>query len=363
MAYILTRFVTAAGTTVWLPPRDPQDPADTGGYQSRTLALSAGGVFDPDGDDRPPRGLRKISRRGVVREDSKAAMQATYDALAVASGLRGRLYRQNEVGNRAEWITARLFAEPEDRTVQIVRQDDGHWVLSISTTLELQDKVWHGLRHGTYLAPLDTGIGLDSSVSLDDVADTSTLSTSPITITPTNAGNMPVDDPVLSLLAGSADVTAVTIQCGKAKWTWTGTIKSANTLIIDTGNALVANQTVLTSGAAAGATALSVANAAGTGWAAGGRIRIVLDDGTIVERTIISLGGTTTVNISPGIPGAAASGREVWAAAYSGFARDATLHTIDTWLRFNPGANTLVATLTGGSTTSVLTLFWYDAWA
>jgi hypothetical protein len=362
MATVLTRFITDAGSTVWMPRYDVVDPQDTSGYTTHTLPLSGGGVYDPD-DTRPPRGLRKISRKGVLRETSKRGIQDAYDALAVAAGTKGKLYRQTETGDRSDWIPARLMVDIEDRTPQIVRQDDGHWVLATTITLELQDKVWHGVRHGTALIPLDGGYSLDAGIPLDDVADTTTLDTSPKTLTVVNDGNMPTDDVVLSLLAGSADVTAFTVQCGKAKWTWTGTLKAGNTLIIDTANALVAHQTVLTAPAAAGATTLTVANAAGTGWTAGGRLRIVLDDGTIVERAITALGGTTTVTISPGLPGAAASGREVLAAAYAGFARDATVHTIDTWLRLSPGSNTCTVTLTGGSTNSTLSRHYDDAWA
>lgn len=375
MASFYTRFITDAGTVVWMPRYDPAEGFDLGGYTSHTLPLSGGGTFDAD-DTRPPRGLRKVTRRGVLREESPRAIQDAYEALAVASGTRGKVYRQTETGDRSDWMTARLMVEVEDRTPQIVRQDDGFWVLATTITLELHDKAWHGVWHGPIVNPLDatpdmrpninppdTAIGLDLGYALDDVADSATLATSPVTVTLTNNGNMPTDEIVLRLLAGSADITAFTVQCGKAKWTWTGTLKAANTLVIDTANALVAHQTVLTAPAAAGATALSVANAAGTGWATGGRIRIVLDDGTAVERAITSIGGTTTVNISPGLPGAAASGREVWAACYSGFLRDPVLHSIDSWLRFNPGSNSLVATITGGSTNSTLSQFWWDAWA
>jgi hypothetical protein len=362
MASFLTRFIGDNGIVAWFPRYDPVDPQDTGGYASHTLPLSGGGVYDAD-DVRPPRGLRKVSRRGVLRETSPRAIQDAYEALAVASGTKGKVYRQTETGDRSDWMTARLMVEIEDRTPQIVRQDDGFWVLATTITLELHDKSWRGVRHGTALIPLDGGYSFDVGIPLDDVADTTTLDTSPKTITVTNDGNMPADEIVLSLLAGSADVTAFTVQCGKAQWTWTGTLKSGNTLIVDTGNALVAHQTVLTAGAAAGATALSVANAAGSGWAASGRIRVVLDDGTVVERAITSIGGTTTVNISPGLPGAAASGREVWAACYAGFVRDITLHVIDTWLRFNPGTNSLIATITGGSTNSTLSRFYFDSWA
>jgi hypothetical protein len=113
-------------------------------------------------------------------------------------------------------MTARLMVEVEDRTPQIVRQDDGFWVLATTITLELHDKSWHGVRHGTALIPLDGGYSFDVGIPLDDVADTTTLDTSPKTITITNDGNMPCDQITLDLLAGSADVTAFSYQCGKA---------------------------------------------------------------------------------------------------------------------------------------------------
>lgn len=371
MPYVLTRCITPTGTTVWFPRFTPlSDPLDTGGYDRKTLPLSGSGVYDPNGNERAPRGLRRLTRQGRLREQSKTAIGDAFDALAVASGLRCAVWRQNEVGDRADWITAGVMVDAGGRDpIQLVRQEDGWWTLDVPIILELQDPCWHGTRHGTVKTPLidpgdaTSGPALDSAIPLDDVADTTTLATSPQTIAVTNDGNMPVDDGVLTLLAGSADITAFGFTCGKAKCAWTGTLKAGQVLVIDSGNGIVASQTGLTSGAAAGATALAVTNAAGTGWATGGRIRIVLDDGTIHEATITSLGGTTTVNISPGLPGAAASGREVWAAAYSGFSRDATLHSIAPWLRFAAGSNSLIVTKTGGSTNSTLTRSFYDGWS
>jgi hypothetical protein len=183
-----------------------------------------------------------------------------------------------------------------------------------------------------------------------------------MTLTLANDGNAPVDDAQLQLTAGSADVTALSCQCGKARWTWTGLLPAGNSLIIDSGRAQVFHQTVLTAPAAAGATVLSVANAAGTGYAAGGLVRLVLDDGTVVSRLIAGIGGTTTVNLVSGIPGPAASGREVLASAYAGFARDLTLHSIAPWLRLLPGPNSLIVTLTGGGGTSTLARTYFDSY-
>lgn len=364
MPYWLTRATTPTGSTIWFPRFNPVDPLDTGGFVSKTLPLSGGGVWDEYQNEPLPRGIRTLSRKGMLRESSKAAIEAAYNALAVGAGGKVAAWRQSETGNRADWCGGRMMIDAGDRDpVQLVRRDDGYYTLDVTITLELQDTVWHGIRHGTALAPLDAtpAIGLDATVPLDDSADTTTLSSSPQTVTVTNDGDANVDDGVLSVLAAGADLTAFGWTCGKTKCAWTGTVKSANTLIVDSGNGIVANQTALTAPAVAGATALTVANAAGTGWATGGRIRIVLDDGTIFESTIASLGGTTTVNISPGLPGAAASGRVIWAAAYSGFSRDATLHSIAPWVRFVPSSNSLICTHTGGS--PVLTRSFYDAWA
>jgi hypothetical protein len=362
MATILTRFIGSNGVTVWMPQYDPVDPQDTGGYTSHTLPLSGGGIYDVD-DDRPPRGLRKVTRRGVLRENSKRELQGAYEALAVAAGTKGKLYRQTETGDRADWITARLMVDIEDRTPQITRQDDGRWVLATTITLDLQDKAWHGVRHGTALVPLDSGYSLDVGIPLDDAADTTTLDTSPKTITITNDGNMPCDQITLDLLAGSADVTAFSYQCGKANCTFTGLVKAGNRLSIDTANAKVMNQTALTAPVVAGATALPVANAAGTGYAAGGIVEVVLDDGTVWWGTIASLTGTTTINLVTAISGAAAAGRTVSASGYSGFARVPVLHRIAPWLELLPGANAVVTTITGGSTNSQITFSFFDSWA
>jgi hypothetical protein len=363
MAYFYTRFTSSAGT-IWLPYRDPVDPADMGGYTSKTVPLSGGGVFDPAGDERLPRGQRSLSRKGLLLLDDRTAWQTAYDALAVASGLRGRIWRQNETGNRADWARARLMVDPEDRTPEIVRARDGYWGLVVTTTIEVQDPIWHGLRHGTALAPLDSGIGLDDSVSLDDTADTYALTASPVTLTYNNDGNAEVDDIVVTVVPLGSALTALTLQVGRAKVSMpTLNIPVGNSLIFDSGNSLVAHQTQLTAPASPGATSLAVTNAAGTGMAAGNRIRIVLDDGTTWEGTIATASGTT-ITLVTGLPWSAASGREVWVAAYgpSGFARDSVFHAIPAWLRLLPGSNGLIVTKTGGNSSSTFSLFYYDGW-
>lgn len=362
MPYILTRCITVTGTTIWMPRYNPIDPLDTGGFTSHVLPLSGGGVWDPAGNEPLQRGVRTLSRKGMLRESSKQAIEDAYNALAVGAGVKCAFWRQSESGNRADWCGGRLMVDAGDRDpVQLVRRDDGYWTLDVSLTLELHDPVWHGVRHGVFLAPLDTDIGLDASTTLDDVADTTTLTTSPQTVVVTNGGDMNCDDVDVALVVIGTPVTALSVQCGRAKWTVTGSIPVGNTLRVNTGGASVANETTLTGAVAAGVATLPVTNAAGLGWVAGSCVRLTLTDGTVHYGTIDHLTGTTSVVLTAGLPVDAASGAVVGAAAYPGFARD-PIHSIAPWLRLVPGNSSVVVTRTGGAG-SLLTLSYFDSWA
>lgn len=357
----LTRFGSSAGM-LDLPEFEPVDDLDAGGYRSQLQDISTGGAYDPSQGERLRRSARTIRRSGLLLTTTVDALEASYNALAATSGLDGRLYGQSEGGSLAVHTQARMTIDQGRRAPRDIYRYQGYWALDIAMSFELSRPIWKGTRHGTLLKPLDTLTGLDLEIPLDDLADTYTLSSTPITLSIPNNGTAEVDDAVLTVLPSGSDLTALALSCGKAAWTWTGTVKAGNSLIIDSGNASVAQQTVLTAPATAGATALTVANAAGTGYTAGSFVRIVLDDGSVCLRQIAGIGGTTTINLTTGISGPAASGREVWAAAYSGFVRDATLHTLPTWLRLAPGANSVSLTRTGGDAGSTVSFHYYDGY-
>ena len=72
--------------------------------------------------------------------------------------------------------------------------------------------------------------------------------------------------------------------------------------------------------------------------------------------------GTLTTGQQLVIDCGARSVKKVGVDAYSGFSLTAN-HKVDDWLRLEPGNNSVVVTLTGGSTDSTLRIQYNDGWA
>ena len=237
MSYTLARFDLVDGRSLWLPEYNVEEQIATGEADSAWTDLPGGGAFDGYATDRAPSGIVGSQHRGFYAFDTPAQLDTAVNALLAAQGETGKLWRVRESIGEYQWTWARL------RWVGAGRRNEHLSHLPVTTAWERQP-VWYGTRHGATKA-LDSGLILDSSDTLDDVSDQWALAPGAnLPIPVTNGGNLPVRNAVVKITAGSSAITSVTVACGLAKWTWTGTLAAGTALVIDTGAQSVTNNGV-----------------------------------------------------------------------------------------------------------------------
>jgi len=194
------------------------------------------GAYDTLGADDAPQELPyNVSVRGVVLEDTAAALRTTLDGLRAEVGKRKNLYRRADDDGEIQWARARLVSEPMRRVQGNVLHCEVEMVFQILTP-------WVGADHSVWV--LDAGELLDDALYLDEGGETFTGS-SPHIFTATNGGNRAVTNPVITVTAGGANITSVTItKVGsggsetKIVWTdagTTGALATTKSLVIDCG--------------------------------------------------------------------------------------------------------------------------------
>jgi hypothetical protein len=232
------RYIRFAG--VDLPTADGREDLDREGRVA-LIEVAGGQVFDPLGSDQAPAGERTIRARYVMTAATAAAFRTAYNAYRALQGKRGELWREHDTGDN-EFIYARLLKFRGER--------ETHNVVSLPVTFEflILESDWRGdsTGQGWYL---NSGIYLNSGRFLnEEAADEIVLDTSPKTCTVTNGGNKPITDLVITVTAGAADITALTIACsndeGTYSITYSGGIKSGESLVIGCGARTVKNDGV-----------------------------------------------------------------------------------------------------------------------
>lgn len=255
-----------------------------------SIVSTVDGVFDLVGTDLAlPKLPYTLQYSCLAYASSQSTLRSTLDALRALRGKKQKLYRQTLGTSPADqWAWARLKQVAFDHTYK-------HG-LTIAQPIVMEFEVlsyWHGEPSSAWL--LDDGYYMDDGLYLDEGTTTAfTLDSSPKDCVVANSGNILATEVQLSVLAGSADITALTISMGGIyNWTYSGTISAGEELLID-----CRAFTVLNNG----------------------------DDD------------------------------------YANFSLNSG-HLSYFWLALEPGNNTVTVTKTGGSTDSVLTFVFYDAWA
>jgi hypothetical protein len=282
MAYVLFRFgaldLPVFNTTFDL------DVVAAKNTMVRTILNGYDSAGSAQADQNLPQTIRY--KRTIVGEPvtNIAAWRDAVDALRAMSRKRAILVRQALDNTEEHYCTARFMSAvaPQD-----YKQP---WNVYETTIQFLQFSPWVGHDHRTW--HLDDGHFLDTALFLDDAGYTVTLNTSPKVTTVTNGGNRATNNIRLTFTVGSAAITALTVKCGSAEFTFNATVTAGGTLVIDSGA-----QSVLNSGVA----------------------------------------------------------------AYANFALTSN-HTIEDWLRFDPGDNTLTVTYTGGGSNSTFLIEFQDGW-
>jgi hypothetical protein len=180
-------------------------------------------AYDTYGTARVPRDGREVTISGVFVSSSMTALDTLLDTWRAVVGTRGLLtvtLASAATRTRYARLTA-LDLEIEPGPARMQR---------FSMTYRLEGDIWLGTAH--------VGTG-------DDLV---TLNTSPKVMTINNAGNAPVYNAVLTLTAGAANITAVTIANAATGYvssvTYTGTVTAGQALVLDAGAWTVKNNGV-----------------------------------------------------------------------------------------------------------------------
>lgn len=160
-----------------------------------------------------------------------ATLGETLDKLRAMIGVEGKLYVDPWDSTTADrWAVARCVGVNVPATVYSRKTQNIDIEFRVKTP-------WRGFAHGGTVSGSSYlfGNGLYYSAT-----GATALATSPKTITVNNGGNTWVDDCGITVTAGSAAITAVTIGIsGSSEFTFTGTVTIGNTLIIDCGKRFV----------------------------------------------------------------------------------------------------------------------------
>jgi hypothetical protein len=194
-------------------------PSTLGGSGYHEIGLTAqraklldipGGVWDPLGTLTSPRGASTVQAKVMLMAASQAALKTALDAWDAKDGMRGTLVRISEAG-ATQTATARL-------TIPTPQRGYNHrtWI-PLTLVFDVLSPVW-------------SGTARDYSFS---------LSGSPTDYVLTQAGNMVVKNPIITLIApAGGSITGFSIQnltTPTAYLTYTGTIAATKLLTIDCG--------------------------------------------------------------------------------------------------------------------------------
>lgn len=197
-------------------------PARTGVID--TLAGAYDSYGTEDSDQQFPYDL---SFRALVLEDTLAAWRTTLDALRAQVRKRRKLYRRGEDDDAIQFCSARLINAD-------MRRRTGN-VLNIEVSLIFQVLTpWVGHDYSTWT--FDSGELFDDGLYFDEAGFTETLTGGDTDIVVTNGGNRRVDNAVITITAGDAAITALTIsKAGETDIDYSGNIATTKSLVIDCG--------------------------------------------------------------------------------------------------------------------------------
>jgi len=233
MSYALTHF----GEVYLLALYEERAPVGTADSVVEYVELEDGGAFDGLGSARAARQEYSFSLQGELVADTAAGLDVAYRALLAYRGKRERLYRLRADGVTWEWTTARLLK------VTATKSPGDILVQRVQLQFKGGDPAWSGGYHGGWL--LDDGHYLDSGLSLDS-GEEYALDAAPKSITLANGGETPVHAVQIVVTAAGSGITNLVIQRKIAgvvqeHLVYSGTIAAGKSLVIDTGDASVAN--------------------------------------------------------------------------------------------------------------------------
>jgi len=235
----LQRFGAGEGADYEFPPYDTRDAL--GLVRANVdFVVTAAGSFDPNGTAAVVDDLFTITAARTLIEDTEAELQVALDAARAIRGVRSKLWART-LNDELRWLWARC--------VQVVqaRQHFNNVHQPVTFFFQTNEYRWRGHDHTPWT--FDAGEYFDTALYLDEDGWIETMTAGPPgphTITVTNGGNKTVRDAVITITAGAANITSVTIESGSSDFTITDTILAGNSLVIDCGAFSVLNNGVNT---------------------------------------------------------------------------------------------------------------------
>ena len=212
--------------------RDVLNVGDTAGAM---VPLVGGGYYDGYGAEDAPEALRKVSTQYEIIETTATAVQTERDAIRGRAGQLLRLWAVLPSGaSRFQW--ARLAQVDMERRREFI------FYQPMRLSFELRHPGWNGTAHGAAWY-LDAGHYLDTGKWLD-MAETWTPTADGDTYTLTNDGQLRQTDATITITAGAATISNITLQVNDCDWTWTGTVAIGTSLVVDCGAKSIKNNTV-----------------------------------------------------------------------------------------------------------------------
>jgi hypothetical protein len=210
MAYYLTAF-----NGVTFPLIQPLTEMPTAFAMPGTVATLGGG-FDAWGSDTAPAQFPvQIQYRVTVASQTASTFVSAINAIRALGRSRGTLTRTDQNGG-TQTATARLL--------EISALDSVETFSAIELTLTFEVWTHWGSTH---------------------TASPTTLTGSPQTVVITNAGNINVDDAIVTVTAGDAALTVIGVDVSgtgwRSRWIWTGTLAAGAALVVNAGEWSVKN--------------------------------------------------------------------------------------------------------------------------
>jgi hypothetical protein len=215
---LITRFGDTYATAEALPLGAANLPHGAGRGTSTLLVLPSGQSYDwGRAEILPPPPAQAIVIKGHHKADSESEMVAKAASLNALLGVRSKLWREYGDGN-VHWRWARCVEVTGN-----IAHDQKLVHAEYQMVFELDAGPWHG-QDRTRTWALSSG-------------------TNPATIVCRNYGNAPVTDFVMTVTAGSVDITAFEVDHrvvrdavgvgGYTSWEVAGTIAAGSSLVID----------------------------------------------------------------------------------------------------------------------------------
>lgn len=222
-----------------LPNRMLEENFGTGDVATNYVDTIDRGAYDNDGAGVAPRGGLTITRRCIISRPTAESALEEFAFWRAYVGARGRLEREALPTGELHWIWARLMAVNADHDP---RQFNRAYIPVEFRWSILPPLVWRGTVAGGMYLWDGSGQFNTSGWKFNEAKGSIPLSNNPQSVTITNQGNVNVDNAIVKITAGDADISNISLWCDSgASWHYDGTVIAETTLVVDCGAASVKN--------------------------------------------------------------------------------------------------------------------------